>query len=136
MDPTNPDDQIRLVHEQVKQAQERAKKAAQMAREVEAVRESAASAKREVTVEVDSAGRVQNITFTESAFDLEPAQLSAVVLETLNKAKTKAGQRVMRLAESAYAGDTALIGKLRETYFPGTAEEDKAKGAGGLLLNG
>jgi DNA-binding protein YbaB len=85
----------------MRQAQERLRETdarlATMRRKVEETRIMARSADRVITVEVDGQGELVSITFTTAKWRrMAPAELSAALLKTINKAREDSRAELMR----------------------------------------
>nr|WP_300142635.1 YbaB/EbfC family nucleoid-associated protein [Propionicimonas sp.] len=120
MSDLSPEAAERLVRldEQLADVQRRADQAAQLSAEVDAMRESGTSAGREVSVEVDSVGRLTGISFTSAAYALSPDELGEVVLDTVQTARARAGHAVMAKVEATFGADSATAATMRETFIP------------------
>ncbi|MDO4784031.1 MAG: YbaB/EbfC family nucleoid-associated protein, partial [Propionibacteriaceae bacterium] len=84
---------------------------------VAGVRGRAASPQREVSVEVDGLGRVQDISFSHGALALSPDELRRVVIEAIRAACAEAERRVLAVAEPMF-GSAAERDEFRRAYTP------------------
>ncbi len=109
---------IRDIEAQIAESQRRAEKAVQLRDEINAMSSSKASSGREVTIEVDSLGRLRNLTFSASAYSLNPARLAEVVVETYRQAHQEIGTAVMAKIEAAFGAESATAEAMRETFLP------------------
>jgi DNA-binding protein YbaB len=109
----DPDVLIARVQEQVAQAQERAQAAQQMRAEVEAVRGTATSPRRELTVTVDASGRLVNVDVSDAALDLRAKDLGRLIVETAAAAQRDAGAQAMAVASRAFGADSPVVSRLR-----------------------
>jgi hypothetical protein len=100
---------IDRIDEQVADVQRRAEQAARLRDEVDALRGSATATGREVSVEVDSLGRLVGISFDAGAYNLPPRELGQVVLRTVAAARA----------------DSETAAALRSTYQPPTPPADE-----------
>ena len=125
MSDLSPEAQLALdrIDEQVADVQRRAERAARLRDEVDALRESATSTGREVSVEVDSLGRLVGIGFDAGAYNLPPRELGDVVMRTVAAARDRAGRAVMARVEDAFGADSETAAALRTTYQPPTPPE-------------
>lgn len=105
---------IARVQQQIADAQERAAKAQSMRADVEAIRGTATAPHREITVTVDSGGRLLTVEFADAAYDLEPRDLGRLVVDTAEQARQKAGQQAIALAAEAFGEDSPVVDRLRE----------------------
>jgi hypothetical protein len=116
---------IDRIDEQVADVQRRAEQAARLRDEVDALRGSATATGREVSVEVDSLGRLVGISFDAGAYNLPPRELGQVVLRTVAAARDQAGRAVMDRVEDAFGADSETAAALRSTYQPPTPPADE-----------
>lgn len=105
---------IARVEQQIADAQRAAERAKTFQAEVEAVRGTATSPRRDVTVVVDASGRLLDLQLAERAGDLHPRDLARVILETSAKARVAAGQQATEIAAQAFGEDSGVVAKLRE----------------------
>jgi YbaB/EbfC DNA-binding family protein len=110
--------ELQLLADQMADVQRRAEAAAALRDEVDAMRESGTSAGREVTVEVDSIGRLVDITFSAGASRLSPDDLASVVLDTVGAARERIGHAVMARIEDTFGAGSATAEAMRPTYLP------------------
>ena len=105
---------IARVQQQIADAQERAAKAQAMRADVEAIRGTATSPRREITVTVDSAGRLMAVDLADAAYDLEPRDLGRLLVDTAEQARQRAGQQAIALAAEAFGENSSVVEHLRE----------------------
>lgn len=118
-------ERIQKIEDQIAEAKQRAERANRLRDEVDAMRGDASSAGREVKVEVDSIGRLVNITFNDGALSLTPSSLGRVVLDTYNKAHAEMGSRVMEKVGEAFGAESATADAMRPIYQPPKPDEDE-----------
>lgn len=103
---------IARVNAQVVEAQERAERAKALRVEVDAVRGTATSPRREVEVSVDASGKLTGLSLTDAAYDLRAADLSALIVRTAQAAQRDAGEKVLRLSSDAFGEDSPVTQRL------------------------
>lgn len=104
---------IAKVQQQIDDAQRRAAKASAMRADVEAIRGTASSPKRELTVTVDAAGRLADVDLTDRALDLPPRDLGKLIVDTANRAQRAAGEKALALAADAFGDESPVVDRLR-----------------------
>ena len=109
----DPDILIARVQEQVAQAQQRAQAAQQMRAEVEALRGTATSPRREVAVTVDASGRLVDVDIADAALDLRAKELGRLIIETAGAAQRDAGEQAMAVASRAFGENSPVVDRLR-----------------------
>lgn len=102
------------IEQQVKDAERRAERAAQVRDDIAAVREQASSPGRDVAVTVDSSGRLAAVTLTDAALDRSPVALGALIVELAGEAQRAAGARAVEIAAEAFGAEDAAVEHLRE----------------------
>lgn len=110
---SDPDAAIDRVQQQIVQAQETAKRAEQMRGEMDAVRGRAESPRGEVTATVEVTGRLSALDLTEAAQQLEPQELSRLILATITEAQRKAGAAALQLAADTFGEESGVTASLR-----------------------
>lgn len=122
-----PDELIDLVGRQVLAAQAKADTAAALVARIGDIRSSETSPYREVSVTVDSSGRLVDISFTESAARRTPAELSRVVIEAAARAQRRAAREAVALADEAFGEGSGLSTQMIGEYEArlGSLDEDK-----------
>lgn len=98
---------------QVEQAQRRAEAATAVRVEIEAVREQATSPRRELTVTVDSSGRLIDVALTDAGLQLGARALGRMIVDTSVRAQQAAGARAARIAADAFGEDDPAVAHLR-----------------------
>lgn len=121
----DPDVLIARVQQQVAQAQERAQAAQQMRAEVEALRGTAASPRREVSVTVDASGRLIDVDLADAALDLRARDLGRLIVETAGAAQRDAGEQAMAVASRAFGDDSPVVDRLRAELDARTASGEE-----------
>lgn len=111
-------EQLARLDEQMAEVKRRADRAAQLRDEVDALRETGTSQGREVSVEVDSIGRLVSLTLTNAASGLAPDDLAALILDTVSAARQRAGSAVMAKVEDAFGAYSETAAAMRPTYLP------------------
>ncbi|KJL36526.1 hypothetical protein RR49_01536 [Microbacterium ginsengisoli] len=104
---------IATVEQQIADAQERAERAAELRRQIDAVRGVATSPRREVTVTVDAAGRLAAVELTDAASHLPSRDLGRLIVHTANEAQRRAGEKALELASEAFGADSPTVAHLR-----------------------
>lgn len=102
------------IEQQVKDAERRAERAAQVRDDIAAVREQASSPGRDVAVTVDSSGRLAAVTLTDAALNRTPVALGALIVELAGEAQRAAGARAVEIAAEAFGAEDAAVEHLRE----------------------
>ena len=105
------------VNQQIAALEEQAAAAARMRAEAAGVRGRATSPRREVRVEVDGRGRVQDISFGHGALALSPAGLGRVVMEAIRSACAEA-ERAMLAVTEPVLGPSAEGDEFRRAHTP------------------
>jgi len=105
---------IARVEEQVAAAQARAAQAQQVQADIDAVRASATSPRREVTVTVDATGRLAGVRLSDAAYDLRPDALGRLIVETANRAQRLAGEQALEITATAFGADSPVVAHLRD----------------------
>jgi hypothetical protein len=118
---------IDRINAQIAAAQEHAEKAVALRDRVESIRERATSPDREISVEVDSLGRITDLELTEAAYAHTPAKLAKLILATFNDAHRIAGQTTITMAEATFGAESESVAALRETYLPPEPPESDDK---------
>ena len=122
--------------QQLGRADEAARRTDEYAAAVAAVRGSVTSEGREVTVEVDSIGRVTGVEFGDSALEVEQDALAQLVLDTAESARRRAGDSVVALTVELYGTDSPIVESTRRHYLglPEPEAEPDPGGERGFLL--
>lgn len=115
---------INRINDQIAAAQEHAEKAITLRDKVESIREQATSPNREISIEVDSLGRITNLELTETAYTHTPTKLAKLILATFNQAHRLAGQATITMAEATFGTESQSVAALRETYLPPEPPQD------------
>lgn len=110
----DPDALIARVQDQVAAAQQRAQAAQQMRARVDAVRGTAFSPRRELSVTVDASGRLVDMELSDAALDLRAKDLSRLIVTTAQAATRDAGQQATELAAAAFGEDSPVVARLRD----------------------
>lgn len=105
------------VNQQIAALEEQAAAAARMRAEAAGVRGRATSPQREVSVEVDGLGRVQDISFGQGALALSPADLGRVVIAAIRSACAEAERAVLAVTEPVL-GPSVERDEFRRAYAP------------------
>jgi DNA-binding protein YbaB len=104
---------ITRVEQQIEAAQRQAEKAREFQAQVEAVRGTARSPRREVEVTVDASGRLAAVDLADAAMDLRPRDLAALLVETANAAQRDAGTKALQIASEAFGAESGVVDHLR-----------------------
>lgn len=116
--PTDYTEQIAEALAQVREQQEQMAKAAA---ELRAATASATSKDRLVTAKVGPQGQVLSLTFHTTAYRaMAPAELAAILVDTLNRARADIGERVTQSMKS-FAG----LGEALRSSLVGGSELDE-----------
>ncbi|WEG09296.1 YbaB/EbfC family nucleoid-associated protein [Microbacterium horticulturae] len=121
----DPDVLIARVQDQVAAAQQRAQAAQQMRAQVEAVRGTAYSQRRELSVTVDASGRLVDVELSDAALDLRARDLSRLIVTTAQAASRDAGQQAMDLAVTAFGEDSPVVARLRDEVQARTGQDEE-----------
>jgi len=121
----DPDVLIARVQDQVAAAQKRAQAAQQMRAQVEAVRGTAYSQRRELSVTVDASGRLVDVQLSDAALELRARDLSRLIITTAQAASRDAGQQAMDLAAAAFGEDSPVVARLRDEVTARTGDQDE-----------
>lgn len=105
---------IARVQQQIAEAKERAAKAQAMQADVQAIRGVATAPRKELTVTVDSGGRLLAVDVADAAYDLEPRDLGRLIVTTAEQARQKAGEQAIALASEAFGEDSGVVTRLRD----------------------
>lgn len=119
------------VQAQLKQAEQRQHGAERMVEELNALRASATSSEREVTVTLGHAGNVVDVQF-DRIDGLDAVRLGAAVLEANRLAQQQVLAAVERLAAEHYGESTATTRVFTQQYrsmLGGSADEQGAEAA-------
>lgn len=103
---------IARIEQQVADAQDRAAQAEQVQADIDAVRASATSPRREVTVTVDATGRLAGIRLADAAYDLRTDALEKLIVETANRAQRVAGEQALEISRAAFGADSPIVDHL------------------------
>lgn len=110
--------QTERINRQIEDVQRRAVQAQEFAQQAEQVRGSASSPRDELTVTVDSLGRLSDLTLTDHALGLGTDGLAAAIVEAAGRARTTAGEQVVTMAADLWGADSQTVAALRDTYLP------------------
>ncbi|MCY1715525.1 YbaB/EbfC family nucleoid-associated protein [Microbacterium sp. SL62] len=103
---------IARIEQQVAEAQVRAAQAQQVQTDIDAVRASATSPRRDVTVTVDAAGRLAGIRLADAAYDLRTDALEQLIVETAGRAQRLAGEQALEISRAAFGADSPIVERL------------------------
>ncbi|WP_307313631.1 YbaB/EbfC family nucleoid-associated protein [Microbacterium sp. SORGH_AS_0421] len=103
---------IARIEQQVAEAQVRAAQAQQVQADTDAVRASATSPRREITVTVDAAGRLAGIRLADAAYDLRTDALEQLIVETAGRAQRLAGEQALEISRAAFGADSPIVERL------------------------
>lgn len=81
--------------------------------EIEAIRGTAQSLRRELSVTVDAAGRLAAVDLTDAAYSLAPRELGSLIVDTANEAQRRAGEQALEIAADAFGEDSGVVAHLR-----------------------
>ncbi|MDY6214737.1 MAG: YbaB/EbfC family nucleoid-associated protein [Schaalia hyovaginalis] len=121
--------QIRRIEEQVAHANQRADLMKSFQQRVEELRGTATSQRREVSVQVDSGGRLTDVEFTAGFAKLSTQEMADVFLRTLAAARKDAAATARILAIDTFGEDSPVTEQLLAAYertMPAAPEETGA----------
>lgn len=107
------DDVLGTIQKQIDQAQQTARVAQALRSDIDALKVAEQSPRREVTVTVDSTGRLIDLRLEDAAASLSLADLERVILDTARTAARKAGQRAVALAEDHFGEGSSVAQRLQ-----------------------
>lgn len=116
MDEVTLEERLRRVDESVEQARRSAEIAARIQEQLEGLVVTGTSRRREVEVEVDTAGRLQKITFLPASSYLAASGLSRVVMEAMADARQQAADSVREVVEDVAGRESALSKQMLAAY--------------------
>lgn len=119
------DEKLRRIDEQVAQAAQHAEKMQVLAAQIRSISTAVSSPGGEITVNVDVSGRLTNITFGKSAYDLRPEQLTRIVLDALDEGYRRNGEQSVALAAETLGEASATVEQLRENVEVYAPEFDR-----------
>ncbi|GAA0412503.1 YbaB/EbfC family nucleoid-associated protein [Leifsonia naganoensis] len=105
---------VARIEEQIAEAQERARRAGEVRQEIDALRGSATSPRRELTVTVGASGRLVAVEVNDAAYRLSPRDLGRLIVETANAAQRQAGAKAVELASEAFGEESGIVAHLRD----------------------
>ncbi|MFF2054031.1 YbaB/EbfC family nucleoid-associated protein [Leifsonia sp. NPDC058194] len=120
---------VARIEEQIAEAQERARRAGEVRQQIEALRGSATSPRRELTVTVDAGGRLLAVDLTDAAYRLAARDLGRLIVETANAAQRQAGAQAVAAASEAFGEESGIVAHLRDEVE--RARPAASDGAGG-----
>lgn len=112
----DPDELIARIEREAAAAQERAVVAQRFAEDVAALRGEARSPRGEVSLSVDTSGRLMTLDLDHAALDLGPAELSALILRTATTAQKQVARTAVTLSEEVFGPDDGVVGQLRSEF--------------------
>lgn len=119
------DEKLRRIDEQVAQAAQHAEKMQVLAAQIRSISTAVSSPGGEITVNVDVSGRLTNITFGKSAYDLRPEHLTRIVLDALDEGYRRNGEQSVALAAETLGEASATVEQLRENVEVYAPEFDR-----------
>lgn len=105
---------VARIEEQIAQARERAERASEVRQRIDALRGTAVSPRRELTVTVDAGGRLVSVEVADAAFGLSARDLGRLIVETANAAQRQAGAKAVEVASEAFGEQSGIVAHLRE----------------------
>lgn len=109
----DPDAAIERVQADIRAAQERAVKAAEVKEALDRLRGRARSPRGEVTAEADPSGQLVDLQLADGATDLAPRDLAALIVETVRAAGRDAGRQALAVTADAFGEESAVTEHLR-----------------------
>jgi DNA-binding protein YbaB len=125
-----PDEVLARIDDDVRRVQQRAAALAELQRSVDGIRGVARSDQHDVTVEVDSSGRVTDLRIEDQAFQRGGQQLSGEILALIAAALRSAREQALAVTTELLGEDDPMIGVIR------AEDESAAAGSHGWLLGG
>ena len=104
----NPDAATAQVARDIAGARERAERAVEVKASLDRVRGKARSRQDEVDVEVDVSGQVTGLRLDDSAMEMHPDDLAALIRETIRAAVQVAGRAAVAVTDDAYGEGSAV----------------------------
>lgn len=115
---------IARVEEDVRRAQERAERLPSLVAAAAAIRGTATSRRRDLTVEVDQSGSVVDLRITDAALDLGSARLSSELLALIAEAKADTQRQILAAATELLGEDDPAVATLRATTAAAVGSAD------------
>lgn len=109
----DPDAAIDRVQADIRAAQERASRAAEVKQTLDRLRGRARSARGEVTAEVDPAGQLVDLQLSDDATGIVARDLAAMIMETVRAAGRDAGRQAIAVASDAFGETSPVTEQLR-----------------------
>jgi DNA-binding protein YbaB len=125
-----PDEVLARIDDDVRRVQQRAAILATLQQTVDGIRGTARSDQHDVTVEVDSSGRVTDLRIEDQAFQRGGRQLSGEILALIRAALRSAREQALAATAELVGEDDPMIGVIR------AEDEAAAANSHGWLLGG
>jgi len=109
----DPDAAIERVQADIRAAQERAVKAAEVKEALDGLRGRARSPRGEVTAEADPSGQLVDLQLADGVTDLAPRDLAALIVETVRAAGRDAGRQALAVTADAFGEESPVTEHLR-----------------------
>jgi DNA-binding protein YbaB len=105
----NADEAIARVEEDVRRAQQRAARYPQLQAAIDAVRARATSPRRDLSVEVDAAGVLRDLTIDDDAFERGGAKVAQEILELIERARSDARRQTLAHTTELMGADDPIV---------------------------
>lgn len=112
----DPDAIIARVEREAEEAQQRAVVAQRFATDVAAMRAEARSPRGEVSLAVDTSGRLTALDLTDGALELPASELAALILSVAASAQKRAARAAIALSEEVFGAEAGVVGQLRGEF--------------------
>jgi hypothetical protein len=109
----DPEALVAQIERQTAEAQERAVRAQEFARDVGSLRGDAESPRRDIRVGVDVSGRLLSLDLTDDAMRLGADELSSLILQTAGVAHRRASRAALERTEEEYGAGSGVAEQLR-----------------------
>lgn len=123
--PQDPED---LLADWRRRIQRQTESTLELSRRMRQVDATAQSPHGDVTVTVDHAGGLSDLTLTDEAMRLAPDELAHLILATARQAQTHLAEDMTELVRSVYGADSATTSFIADTYaeqFPAPPPDDR-----------
>ncbi|QCQ17405.1 YbaB/EbfC family nucleoid-associated protein [Microbacterium sp. RG1] len=105
---------LQRIDEQVAQAAAHADEMQLLAAQISELSAEVSSPRGEVSITVDVSGRLTDLRFDDSAFDLTPRELSALVLDAVAEGYRRTSTASVDLAEATLGPQSPTVAHLRD----------------------
>ncbi|WP_022868565.1 YbaB/EbfC family nucleoid-associated protein [Schaalia vaccimaxillae] len=112
----DPEQMRQKIREQVAQAEQRAEAAQRFSSMIDNARATGTDRRREVSVEVDAAGRLISLKLTEAVLQYNPAGVEAAIMEAYGQASRTMAEKVSQQTVETFGQGTATTKELLTTF--------------------